>query len=59
MKNSTRLATSILGLPFSVVLQTDNVMAADTTDIEPNNTIGAAQNINHNSSVGVNPDVLF
>ena len=57
MKNYTKLTTAVLTLPLSIALQSGNVMAADTTEVEPNNTIGTAQNIDNDFSVGANPDI--
>jgi hypothetical protein len=56
MKNDLKVITAILTLPLSILLPT-NVMGADTIEAEPNNTIGAAQNIDSHFSVGVNPDI--
>jgi len=57
MKIYTKLTQAILGLLFCIALQSGLVMAADTIEIESNNTIDTAQNIDNDFSVGANPDI--
>jgi len=57
MKIDTIHASAIFGMLFCMTLQSGLVMAADTTEIESNNTIGNAQNIDAHFSLGANPDI--
>jgi hypothetical protein len=57
MKNHTSLISSILALISCVALSPSVAQATNATELEPNNTIGAEQNINNDFSVGANPDI--
>ena len=57
MQNHTLLISSTLAFTICVVLTPSFARAANTTEVEPNNTIGTAQNINNDFSVGANPDI--
>ncbi|MGD2137612.1 MAG: DVUA0089 family protein [Gammaproteobacteria bacterium] len=57
MKIDTTRTTAILGLPFCLLLQSGLVPAADITEVESNNTIDTAQNIDNDFSVGANIDI--
>lgn len=57
MKIYPKRTQAIPGLLFCIALQAGLVMAADTKEIESNNTIGTAQNIDNDFSVGANPDI--
>ena len=57
MKNHTLLTSTTLALIICAALTPSLARAGDTTEVEPNNTIGTAQNINNDFSVGANPDI--
>ena len=55
MKNYPLLTSSVLAFIVCVALAPSAAQATNVTEVEPNNTIGAAQNINDDFSVGANP----
>jgi hypothetical protein len=57
MKNYLLLTSSILAFIVCVALTPSAAQATNATEVEPNNTIGAAQIINNDFSVGANPDI--
>jgi len=57
MKNHTSLTSSILAFIVCVALATSTAQATNATEVEPNNIIGDAQNIDNDFSVGANPDI--
>ena len=57
MKSHTSLISSILVLILCLGLTPSTAQATNATEVEPNNAIGAAQNIDNDFSVGVEPDI--
>jgi len=57
MKNHTLLTSSTLAFVIGVALTPSVAQATNTTEVEPNNTIETAQNIDNDFSVGANPDI--
>jgi len=57
MKNHISLISSILAVIVCVALNPSAAQATNAAEVESNNTIGAAQNIDNDFSVGANPDI--
>jgi len=59
MKNHTSHISSILALILCMTLTPSAAQATNATEVEPNNTLGAAQNIDNDFGVGTNTDIQY
>ena len=58
LKSYPLLTPSILAFILCLALAPSAAQATNVTEVEPNNTIGSAQNINDDFSVGANQNIL-